>query len=82
MGRRVGAIDVHVANRIRKRREELGLSYRTVAREIGVSWQQVQKYELGLNRVSAEHLFRLSLALDVEVEYFFEAIESGARIAD
>lgn len=64
-------IDVEVGSRIRSRREALGLSQTEVAKTLGKSFQQLQKYEHGVNRVSASTLVRLSRALDVGVGFFF-----------
>lgn len=66
------AIDVRVGKRIRARRHEFGLSQLVLAKKIGVSFQQVQKYENGRNRVSASRLQNLSSVLDVPLSYFFE----------
>jgi transcriptional regulator with XRE-family HTH domain len=65
-------IDIHVGASIRMRRLLLGLSQEQVGDLLGVSFQQVQKYERGTTRVSASGLFGLSRALDVPVSYFFD----------
>ena len=65
-------IDRHVGRRIRARRNERGLSQNRLAETIGVTFQQVQKYERGANRVVASRLYDLAVALDVPVDYFFE----------
>lgn len=72
-------IDVHVGNRIRLRRTLLGMSQETLAEAIGLTFQQVQKYERGANRVSSSRLFDLSKILDVQLAYFFE--EMAANVA-
>jgi transcriptional regulator with XRE-family HTH domain len=64
-------IDVHVGSRIRSRRTVLGLSQSTLAEAIGLTFQQVQKYERGTNRVSSSRLFDLGRILDVPITYFF-----------
>ena len=64
-------IDVHVGERIRLRRILLGVSQVELSKSLGLSFQQVQKYERGANRVSASALYRLSNALDVPVGFFF-----------
>src|SRR5213075_2885231 len=65
-------IDVHVGSRIRLRRTLLGMSQERLAEAIGLTFQQVQKYERGANRVGSSRLFDLSRVLDVTVSYFFE----------
>ncbi|WP_026616631.1 helix-turn-helix domain-containing protein [Ensifer aridi] len=67
-----GAIDVHVGNRIRLRRLALDWSQTKLGEAIDVTFQQVQKYEKGLNRVGASRLQRAAEAMGVPVAYFFE----------
>ena len=69
-------VDVHVGQRLRIRRSLLGYSQEKLATLIGLTFQQVQKYERGTNRVSAGRLYELSKVLDVPVSYFFEQISS------
>ena len=69
---RPNPIDSHVGARMRLRRTLLGLSQEQLAGMIGLTFQQVQKYERGANRVGASRLFDLSHALDVPVSYFFD----------
>ncbi|HMO42521.1 MAG TPA: helix-turn-helix transcriptional regulator [Phenylobacterium sp.] len=71
-------VDAHVGLRMRRRRRELGITQMQLAETLGVSFQQVQKYEKGLNRVSASRLFSLACALKVPVDYFFEEMERRA----
>ena len=66
------AIDVHVGSRIRMRRTMLGLSQGTLGDGLGITFQQVQKYEKGINRVGAGRLQRISELLSVPVSFFFE----------
>lgn len=68
-------VDVHVGNRVRHRRTLLGLSQEGVAQAIGLTFQQVQKYERGANRIGASRLWDLSRALECSVAYFFEEME-------
>jgi transcriptional regulator with XRE-family HTH domain len=70
------SVDVHVGTRIRTRRAVLGMSQQKLAEALGLSFQQVQKYETGANRVSASQLYDICRALDVPVAYFFDDIES------
>lgn len=71
-------IDVAVGHRIRVRRKWLGISQSTLADHLGVSFQQVQKYERGANRIGASRLFDLSRVLDVQIAYFFEEMPDAA----
>lgn len=68
---RTKRIDQHVGERIRHRRTELGLTQERLAQALAVSYQQIQKYETGANRISAGRLFEISQKLDVDVGYFF-----------
>ncbi len=70
-------IDVHVGTRLRVRRTLLGMSQTDLGDALGVTFQQVQKYERGMNRISASRLFDLSRVLDVPVEYFFGDMPAG-----
>ena len=63
------------------RRNLLGLTLQTLAKAVGVTYQQLQKYERGVNRISASRLFILSGALDVPVSFFFEDMPSDAASA-
>ena len=71
-------IDVHVGGRIRLRRTLLGLSQEKLGEMIGLTFQQVQKYERGSNRVGASRLFDLSRVLDVPMSFFFEDMDEQA----
>jgi DNA-binding XRE family transcriptional regulator len=68
-------VDKHVGSRVRMRRMMLGISQEKVGKELGVTFQQVQKYEKGANRIGASRLQQISQMLQVPVEFFFE----GAR---
>jgi transcriptional regulator with XRE-family HTH domain len=72
------AVDRHVAERFRERRLELGASQDEIGKALGVTFQQVQKYEKGTNRLSAGRLYDLASLLDVEVSYFFEGLPATA----
>ena len=65
-------IDVHVGNRLRSRRLVLGLSQEKLGERLGITFQQIQKYEKGTNRVSASKLQAAALVLNVPIGYFFE----------
>ena len=67
-------IDIHVGQRIRQQRTLLGLSQVKLAGQLGLTFQQVQKYEKGYNRVGSSRLFQIARILDVPVAHFFEDI--------
>jgi transcriptional regulator with XRE-family HTH domain len=67
-------IDQHVGERIRVRRAELGLTQEQLAQALKVSYQQVQKYETGANRISAGRIYEIARKLDVDISYFFEEL--------
>jgi transcriptional regulator with XRE-family HTH domain len=67
-------IDQQVGERIRMRRAELGLTQEQLAQALKVSYQQVQKYETGANRISAGRIYEIARKLDVDISYFFEAL--------
>lgn len=68
-------IDVHVGNRIRLRRQLLGLSQEKLAEMLGLTFQQVQKYERGMNRVGASRLWDIGKVLSVPVNFFYEDMD-------
>jgi transcriptional regulator with XRE-family HTH domain len=70
-------IDVHVGQRVRQRRTLLGMSQEKLAEAIGLTFQQVQKYGRGANRVGSSRLFDLARVLDVPIAYFFEDMEAN-----
>ncbi len=69
---RASPIDAHVGSRIRLRRTLLGLSQERLGDALGLTFQQVQKYERGINRVGASRLFDLARVLDVPISFFFD----------
>ena len=68
------AIDLHVGKRLRLRRTLLGMSQEQLGAELNITFQQVQKYERGANRISASRLWEISHVLDVLIVYFFDDI--------
>lgn len=77
-------VDAHVGKRLKLRRTMMGLSQEAVAKAVGITFQQVQKYEKGANAMNANRLFEFARFMNVPVAYFFEGIEgfsSGAREA-
>ncbi|AHI26922.1 transcriptional regulator [Komagataeibacter xylinus] len=75
-------VDVHVGNRIRLRRTLLGMSQERLGNALGLTFQQVQKYERGRNRVGASRLYDLACVLDVPVGFFFADLPAQADNAD
>ena len=71
-------IDIHVGARVRLRRNLLGLTLQTLAKAVGVTYQQLQKYEWGVNRIGASRLFNLSHVLDVPISFFFDDLSPAA----
>jgi transcriptional regulator with XRE-family HTH domain len=69
-------VDVHVGARIRLRRKEMGISQTDLADVLGLSFQQVQKYERGSNRVSASKLYDITNKLETPIEYFFVGLKT------
>jgi transcriptional regulator with XRE-family HTH domain len=74
--RKPNDVDAHVGARLRQRRMLLGISQEQLAEMLGLTFQQVQKYERGTNRVSASRLFQLARALDTPITWFFEDIDA------
>ena len=74
-------VDAHVGQRIRQRRWMAGMTQQQLAEKVGIKFQQIQKYETGMNRVSASRLFDVAQALDVPVSFFFEGLGGGAAAA-
>lgn len=74
-------VDQHVSSRLRWRREELKVSQQDLADQLGVTFQQVQKYEKGANRISAGRLYELAKLLDTRIMYFYEGIETLSAAA-
>lgn len=76
-------VDVHVGKRIRHRRWTIGMTQQQLAEAVGIKFQQIQKYETGMNRVSASRLWEISRAMEVPVAFFFEGIgEDGPTGAE
>ena len=71
-------VDVHVGKRIRHRRWMVGMTQQQLGEEVGIKFQQIQKYETGMNRVSASRLWDIADALEVDVAFFFEGLKDSA----
>src|ERR1700744_379526 len=67
-------VDIHVGLQVRLRRKELKISQEKLAEALGLTFQQVQKYERGANRISASKLYEISQALNVPIGWFFEGL--------
>jgi transcriptional regulator with XRE-family HTH domain len=70
--RRANPIDIHVGSRVRFRRMLLGMSQEKLGEKLGLTFQQVQKYEKGINRIGASRLYDLAQVLGVSVQFFYE----------
>lgn len=75
-------VDVHVGKRVRHRRWMVGMTQQQLAEKVGIKFQQIQKYETGMNRISASRLWDISDALDVPVAFFFEGLDGDAVAED
>ena len=69
-------VDAHVGKRVRHRRWMMGMTQQQLGDMVGIKFQQIQKYETGMNRISASRLWDIAKALDVPINYFFEGLES------
>jgi transcriptional regulator with XRE-family HTH domain len=70
-------VDVHVGGRVRMRRIEIDMSQQTLGRHLGLTFQQIQKYEKGVNRIGASRLQAIGKVLEVPVAYLFEGAPDG-----
>jgi transcriptional regulator with XRE-family HTH domain len=77
-------VDVHVGKRVRHRRWMVGMTQQQLAEKVGIKFQQIQKYETGMNRISASRLWDISDALGVSISFFFDGLDSksGAQAQD
>ena len=75
--RRPNPVDIHVGTRVRMRRKQLGVSQERLADALGLTFQQVQKYERGANRISASKLWDTAGFLSVPIAFFFEGLKEG-----
>ena len=77
--RRANPMDVHVGTRVRLRRMLLGMSQEKLGEHLGLTFQQVQKYEKGVNRIGASRLFDLAKVMGVPVQFFYDEAPAGVR---
>ncbi|MCB2092783.1 MAG: helix-turn-helix transcriptional regulator [Rhodobacteraceae bacterium] len=75
-------VDVHVGKRVRHRRWMVGMTQQQLADMVGIKFQQIQKYETGMNRISASRLWDISDALGVSISFFFEGLDARAPEVD
>ena len=80
--RAANPVDVHVGTRLRLRRQVLKMSQTHLGDLLGVTFQQVQKYERGSNRVGASRLWKISHVLNVDVGFFFDGLEEEGSISE
>ncbi|MDA0939063.1 MAG: helix-turn-helix transcriptional regulator [Proteobacteria bacterium] len=69
-------VDIHVGNKLRERRLEMGITQEELAKFVDLTFQQIQKYEKGLNRISCSKLYDFARFLKTDVRYFFQDLES------
>ena len=74
-------VDVHVGKRVRHRRWMVGMTQQQLGEAVGIKFQQIQKYETGMNRVSASRLWDIAHAMDVSISFFFEGLEGESAEA-
>lgn len=77
--RAASSVDVHVGTRIRLRRKTMKMSQEQLGEQLGITFQQVQKYERGTNRVGASRLWGISKVLQVPVQYFYDGLPDGVE---
>lgn len=80
MSRKAEELDRHIGLRLKMRRILCGLSQDDLAQKLGITFQQIQKYEKAMNRISASRLYEIAKILDVNLEYFYEGYDEGAEI--
>ena len=75
-------VDVHVGKRVRHRRWMVGMTQQQLADKVGIKFQQIQKYETGMNRISASRLWDIADALGVAISFFFEGLDQENQIVE
>ena len=75
-------VDVHVGKRVRHRRWMVGMTQQQLGDIVGIKFQQIQKYETGMNRISASRLWDISDALGVPISFFFEGLDQRNPIVE
>jgi transcriptional regulator with XRE-family HTH domain len=80
--RMANAVDEHIGKRVKARRLVIDLSQEKLADLVGVTFQQIQKYENGVNRIAASRLWEMARALGVSVSYFYEGLTASPGVAE
>ena len=75
-------LDIYIGNRVKLRRTMLGISQDRLGTSLGITFQQIQKYEKGVNRISASTLYNIANVLGVDFSYFIEGFEGNNEIRD
>ncbi|WP_347310401.1 helix-turn-helix domain-containing protein [Defluviimonas sp. SAOS-178_SWC] len=75
-------VDVHVGKRVRHRRWMVGMTQQQLADKVGIKFQQIQKYETGMNRISASRLWDIADSLGVPISFFFEGLDQRSPIVE
>ncbi|MDD9912282.1 MAG: helix-turn-helix transcriptional regulator [Alphaproteobacteria bacterium] len=75
-------IDIHVGQRLKQQRKLQGISQENLAKQLGITFQQIQKYENGTNRISASKLYELSQILKTPIQYFFENYQKSPQFTE
>ena len=75
-------VDVHVGKRVRHRRWMVGMTQQQLASKVGIKFQQIQKYETGMNRISASRLWDIAEALGVAISFFFEGLTDDVAVPE
>ncbi len=76
------SVDVHVGGRVKARRTLIGMSQKELGKHVGVTFQQIQKYEKGMDRIKASGLWVISLVLGRPISWFFEGLDERKRITE
>ncbi len=71
-------VDVHVGQRVRQRRWMAGMTQQQLGDKVGIKYQQIQKYETGVNRISVSRMWDIAATMEVPVSFFFEGIDGQA----
>lgn len=80
MSRKAEELDRHIGLRLKMRRILCGLSQDDLAQKLGITFQQIQKYEKAMNRISASRLYEIAKILDINLEYFYEGYDEDAAL--
>ncbi len=73
------SVDIYVGQRVRQRRWMVGMTQQQLGDSVGIKFQQIQKYEVGTNRISASRMWDIAVAMEVPVSFFFEGLDGQAQ---